>query len=322
MDYLFAVRSIRNGKFGNEPGATHFLEIPGNAKTPMPKHRIAKKDWINKVIAESRRGDHAGIEEGDIVVYVHGFNNDQQAVLERLRKLRKGLEKFGFQGIVVAFDWPSADVALNYLEDRQDAKQTAFKLVSEGIRSFSALQRPDCRINTHIIAHSMGAYVVREAFDDADDRPAIAAQSWSVSQVLFIGADVSASSMEPGNPKTSSLYRHCVRLTNYFNPFDSVLTLSNVKRVGVSPRAGRVGVDLPEPEKLVDLNCGFHYDDVREETPRSEQSAHTWYFDDKKVLEDMAFTIRGDIDRRKIPTRSKTTLGGLALMSKDGAAIA
>ncbi|MEP0565423.1 MAG: hypothetical protein ABJC64_13535, partial [Paracoccaceae bacterium] len=66
--------------------------------------------------------------------------------------------------------------------------------------------------------------------------------------------------MEEGQSKTSSLYRHCVRLTNYFNPFDNVLTLSNVKRVGVSPRAGRVGVASPEPRKLVDINCGPYYE--------------------------------------------------------------
>ena len=46
-----------------------------------------------------------------------------------------------------AYDWPSDDKALNYLEDRHDAKKTAMQLVSDGIHLFSKAQRPDCTIN-------------------------------------------------------------------------------------------------------------------------------------------------------------------------------
>ncbi|MEO9827127.1 MAG: alpha/beta hydrolase [Paracoccaceae bacterium] len=185
MDYVFTVRSASGDGFGDEPGASYFLEVPGNAKSLKPSQQIKKTDWINSVIDLSKKGTHTGVAEGDIVIYIHGFNNSTGSVLRRLRLLKKGLKAQGFDGVVIAFDWPSADRALNYLEDRLDAKQSAFRLVTEGISSFAALQTPECRINTHLIAHSMGAYVVREAFDDADDRPAIAAKSWSVSQILF-----------------------------------------------------------------------------------------------------------------------------------------
>ena len=55
----------------------------------------------------------------------------------------------------------------------------------------------------HVLAHSMGAYVVREAFDDADDTADIAQKSWSVSQVMLVGVDVSVASLAAGNPKSS-----------------------------------------------------------------------------------------------------------------------
>ena len=313
MDYVFSVRSASGDSFSNEPGASYFLQVPGNAKSLKPSQEIKKTDWINTVIDLSQKGTHSGVAEGDIVIYIHGFNNSTGSVLRRLRSLKKGLKAQGFDGAVIAFDWPSADKALNYLEDRLDAKQSAFRLVTEGISSFAALQTPECRINTHLIAHSMGAYVVREAFDDADDRPAIAARSWSVSQIIFLGADVSAGSMEEGHSKPSSLYRHCVRLTNYFNPFDNVLTLSNVKRIGVSPRAGRVGVAAPEPRKLVDLNCGPYYEKHGSKVKAPDDSPHNWYFSDRTVMKDMALTLAGDIDREKIPTRGATNLGGLGL---------
>lgn len=306
MDYIFSARSIRKGKFGNEPAATHFLEVPSNGKDLSPSQKISQSEWRKKVQAEALHnpGDTDDCP-GDIVIYVHGFNNSTKTVLDRHRKIAKGLKKNGFKGVVVSYDWPSADSALNYLEDRMDAKMSAFRLVADGIRPFARLQSPSCKTNTHILAHSMGCYVVREAFDDADDRPAIAAASWSVSQILFVGADVSASGMKDGSSKSSSLYRHCVRLTNYYNHFDDVLTLSNVKRVGVSPRAGRVGLPANKPSKAVDLHCGHYYDQVKDGF--TSASAHNWYFDDPIFMTDAFHTIDGRIDREDIPTRRRAS---------------
>jgi len=177
-------------------------------------------------------------------------------------------------------------------------------LVDAGVAGFAARQTPDWEINLHIIAHSMGAFVVREAFDDADDRPAVAATSWSVSQVMLVSGDVSASSMTANNPKSSSLYRHCVRLTNYSNPFDSALSLSNVKRVGVSPRVGRVGLPDDVPGKAVEVDTGAYYDANRGDFDHLPNDSHTWYFYDDTFMRDISETIRGDVDRNRIATRA------------------
>ena len=42
---------------------------------------------------------------------------------------------------------------------------------------------------------------------------------------MLVGADVSVASLAAGNPKSSSLYRHRARLTNYHNPFDNALSV-------------------------------------------------------------------------------------------------
>ena len=242
---------------------------------------------------------------------MHGYNNSQETVLERQRKLQRGLERNGFDGVVVSFDWPSADNVLNYLEDRHDAKKSALMLVKHGIHAFAKMQEPACKIDMHVLAHSMGAYVVREAFDDADDTADIAQKSWSVSQVMLIGADVSVASLSAGNPKSSSLYRHFARLTNYHNPFDNALSVSAVKRIGVAPRAGRRGLETPLHDKVADVHCGEYYENrFRDE---AFNHGHTWYFDDQHFLQDVYFTICGEIDRASIPTRTKTRDGGLAL---------
>ena len=225
--------------------------------------------------------------------------------------MQRGLERNGFDGVVVSFDWPSADYVLNYLEDRHDAKKSALMLVKHGIHAFAKMQEPACKIDMHVLAHSMGAYVVREAFDDADDTADIAQKSWSVSQVMLVGADVSVASLSAGNPKSSSLYRNCARLTNYHNPFDNALSVSAVKRIGVAPRAGRRGLEAPLHDKVADVHCGEYYENrFRDE---SFNHGHTWYFDDTHFLQDVYLTICGEIDRVSIPTRTKTRDGELAL---------
>lgn len=314
MDYVFCVRSTKGAKFGNNPGAAHFLEIPENTTKISTANKISKTAWLKKVQEEAKSGVINGVPVGGILIYVHGFNSSQKEMINRHRKIRDGMKANGYKGVVISFDWPSADSALNYLEDRKDAKKTAFKLVDEGIKSFAALQRPDCRINMHILAHSMGCYVVREAFDDADDRPAVAAKSWSVSQIMLVSGDLSAKSLKARNPKSSSLYRHCVRLTNYYNPFDDVLSISSVKRLGVSPRVGRIGLPEGPPEKAVNIYCGDYYKKNRDKFGGSMTAGHTWYFDDPVFMADVYLTVRGQIDRHEFPTRLKTTKGNLGLI--------
>lgn len=312
MDYVFVARGKKGKGFNNEPAASHFLSVPEDTDEMHFADRISKSEWTRSILDASRGSSPNANTEGDIVFYVHGFNNSQSAVLKRHRKLKRGLASHGFTGVIVSFDWPSADSALNYLEDRIDAKLSAFRLVKDGISTFSALQNPDCHIDMHILAHSMGSYVVREAFDDADDRARIAGKSWSVSQVMLVGADISVDSLSSGNPKSSSLYRHCVRLTNYYNPFDEVLSISAVKRIGVAPRAGRNGLGQPRHDKSANVYCGKYFREAELDTNFS--TGHTWYFDDEIFMLDVFHTISGRLDRGVLPTRQPTDEGNLALV--------
>lgn len=315
MDYIFCVRKIRKGEFTNEPGDVTWLKIPAGDHDVTPAHKVSRTEFVADVQKIALHGAQDEGPKGDILIYVHGFNTPQSVMLERHRLIRKSLEKLGYEGVVVSFDWPCADKAINYLEDRKDAKATAIKLVDEGIANFAKLQKPNCWINVHLLAHSMGTYVVREAFDDADDRMSIASKSWSVSQVMLFGGDISAGSLEDGNSKSSSLYRHCVRLTNYFNPFDDILTLSNVKRVGVSPRVGRVGLPTHRPSKAVNVNCGNYFDANRGKFKRVQNAGHCWYYYDEAFMKDVLQTINGDVDRNSIAGRVMGSEGNLVLVA-------
>ncbi|KAA3641164.1 MAG: alpha/beta hydrolase [Armatimonadetes bacterium] len=314
-DYVISIRNVSKGSFGTEPGATQWLEVPDSAPDTSPTHKISRAAWVDKVLAVSKNGTDpvTGENTGDILVFVHGYNNSTKNVLARHRLLKKNLAPAGFQGGVVSFDWPSNDIGINYLEDRSDARKTALKLVDDCIRLFAATQMRGCDYNVHLLAHSTGAYVIREGFDDADDRRHVANTNWSASQVVFIGADVSSRSMSADDSKSSSVYRHCVRLTNYQNPYDSVLKLSNIKRVGVAPRVGRTGLPDSAPGKAVNVNCGPYFSSIQEKPGTIGAWDHSWHFDDPMFAKDLAHTLAGDIDRNYIPTRQRDGRGELVL---------
>ncbi|WP_309664972.1 alpha/beta hydrolase [Tabrizicola sp.] len=303
MDYVFCARNTSGGQFGDNAGPTKYLEVPETAAIHTPAMAIAKSTWFAKVAASAEvRRTEAGAPIGDVLIYIHGFNTNLRTVLHRHRLLRKGLEALDYKGAVVSFDWPSADVAVNYLEDRTDAKLTAIRLVTDGIGPFTAFLRQDCEISVHVLAHSMGAFVLREALDDADDRKALVTTGWSLSQVMICSGDVSADSMG-STAVSASLYRHCIRLTNYSNPYDAVLSISNAKRVGVSPRVGRIGLPASAPSKSVNVNVGIYYDEHREDFAGITNADHSFYFSSPQVLKDIHLTIQGEIDRASIPTR-------------------
>lgn len=264
MDFVFAARNELdrrgNRQFGNEPAKTTFLRVPDEAKAALPAHGVERSVWAKALRRAGRWGVDArtGKARGDILIYVHGYNNSPETVLHRHRLLASGLKAQGFKGAVASFDWPAAESTVNYLEDRHDAKISAMQLVSDGIHLLATMQEPDCTINVHILAHSMGALVTREAFDDADDAR-LAQQSWMVSQLILVAADISQSSLEAGHAKGQALYNHCLRLTNYYSRHDFALKMSNAKRVGLAPRAGRVGLPPAADRKAVGVDCTDYF---------------------------------------------------------------
>lgn len=257
VDFVMSVRDVRKGQFVAEVGQTRFLQVPDGANAD-PAQAIKAGDWYKAVTTAGEWTNSRGEARGDILFVVHGYNTSVNDAVDRHRQIKADLGKLQFKGVIVSFDWPSSTSALAYLPDRHRAKETALQLVNDGIRQLSARQTPDCAINIHILGHSTGAFVIREAFDDADDTQ-LAQSSWLVSQILFAAGDVSAGSMSEGNSGAASVYNHCLRLTNYSSRHDVVLDISNVKRLGVAPRVGRVGLPDDCPRTAVNVDCTDYY---------------------------------------------------------------
>lgn len=322
--FVMCARAVKKGAFIAEPGPSRFLVVP-EGQLPSPDQAIGADAWFKRLRAAATWGRDSrdpSRERGDLLVFVHGYNNDQAIVLARHDRLRADLAAAGFKGEVMSFDWPSEAMALNYLEDRHDAKLTALQLVTDGIAALAERQAPDCTLNLHLLGHSTGAYVIREACDDADDAR-LANNGWTVSQVVLIGADVSSASLSEGNSSTESLYRHCMRLTNYANLGDSALKLSNAKRLGMAPRAGRVGLPGDAPAKAVNVDCTAYFaqlasnPQVKAEDQGEVLGAfdHSWHIGNRVFARDLFETLKGDLDRSHIPTREAVD-GKLVLVRK------
>lgn len=315
-DFVMSARTVKGGGFGDEPDRTRYLSVP-QGKTPRPAHAMKQREWADAVVAAATSDVNTdGVRSGDILLFVHGFNNQPKIVIERHRSLRQDLETLGFTGAVVSFDWPAGDLALAYVEDRHDAVTSALQLVTDGIQLLCKYKTSDCAINVHVLAHSMGAFVVREAFADADNTGGVIGSSnWTASQVVFIGGDVSMGSLSATDKDAASLYRHSVRFTNYFNRHDAALALSNVKRIGVAPRAGRHGLPADAPAGAVDVDCSDYW---QHNLPPDRvmvaggSRSHSWHFADPVFVADF-FAVLSGIDRASLPTRRQVGLNRFVL---------
>lgn len=314
MDYFFSVRGRTGNGYSNKLSSAKYLAVPTDQNRAKHSHEITRTAFFRAVQEEAGATETA---KGNIVFFVHGFNTDQWDMLERHRKIRDGLKAHGFNGCVVSFDWPSDGSVLGYSADRRDARLSADRLFKDGIAHVARAQEPDCKYNIHVLAHSMGCFLVREAFDFADDDHATAQQSWTVSQIAFVAADTSSKSMTDGNPKSSSLLRRSTRLTNYYSPYDDILSISETKRLGVSRRLGRVGLPDTHSQKAVNLYCGQFYDENRSDFGDGTGISHRWYFESPRFYEDLFHTLEGRLDRNVIPTRGITNHWNLALVDEN-----
>lgn len=317
FDYLISTRRIRNktNQFDAEPGAISYLKVPCDAPVPAPEHRLttqqARQQWLDEVrtLADGDCNPNSVSPAGDVLVFIHGYNNDLDIVMRRQRQLAHDLRAEGWRGVVIGFDWPSDDSTLNYLEDRLDASKTAIELV-RGIKVLQQGQQQGCATNVHLLGHSTGAYVIMEALAQAEKDGELFRSAWRIGQVALIGADVAAESLRADSQWAQPLFNRIMRLTNYSNPFDRVLAVSNAKRLGTAARVGRVGLPKSSHPKAVNVDCGEYFQTIDPSTAvRLGTFNHSWHIGNRVFARDLAMTLEGAISRQAIPTRRQTAQG-------------
>jgi pimeloyl-ACP methyl ester carboxylesterase len=322
VDYLITARGISNEAFNEDVGDIRSLRDPPNRMVPKPAMATSGfadlARWIKEVrdIADGNPNENSISIAGDILVFVHGYNNDLDIIMKRQRQLAADLKAEGWKGVVIGFDWPSNNETLAYWQDRSNGAAVAVKLVSNCIKVLAAGQEAECRTNVHLIGHSTGAYVIMEAFVQAEKDGELFKSDWRVSQVAFIAGDIAASSLSQSDAWSKPMFKRILRLTNYSNPNDSVLAASNAKRLGVAPRAGRIGAPEAADPKVTNVNCGRYFLGLNPKKSKYfGDFTHSWHIGNRVFARDLAMTVEGAISRDAIPTRALVN-GELVLQDK------
>ena len=261
---------------------------------------ISETDWLDHVM---HRANGKGV-----VVYIHGFNTSQHSMLQRHGLIKEGLRNAGFEGVVVAFDWPSQGIVTAYDPDLAMAKAVAPFLPA-------MLQLLVGRLGSqplHLLCHSMGCYLTLRALRGVGEHATL--PSVRLDQVIFAAGDMDAEQLRRGAGAALVMAHRCTRLTNYHSTADRVLSLSGIINGG-RQRVGHIGMpDLIE-DNAVDLYTTAQF---RKYVPTADQSdymiSHNWYYSDDGFFRDAALTLAGTPEAA-MPTRRATNTVDRALLT-------
>lgn len=304
MPLLFTRRAFHNCKFTTGHATiTRYARVDRSGGTLRLEIR-SQPQWFRDLAAQS--GD------GSILIAVHGYNTSQPRFLTRLVDLEARLRAAGFRGALLGYDWPSLAKPLKYGADRRTAKDIAPYLVKDGILPLLA-QSP--RPKLHLLAHSMGCYVVLKALAQFGNGAGSA--RW-LDQVLFTSADVNHGIMERHAAGTLLLKNRARRFTHYYNPLDEVLAVPGRIINGGTARSGRLGMPSPRYPAQHDVNCQAQFRRDARGTGGSDFDnmllSHGWWFDNDGFVKDATLTLGGR-DAAAMPTRQVIQDGDQRLLT-------
>lgn len=306
--YVITNRIRKNGTYGEDPeprGVLHYLVAPGSYNKNRGQFQEISLDAFRDQLLDALKAMVKNGKNAQAAIYIHGYNNNFQDALEELNEIGTNLSGVGYDGLVIGFSWPSEGKTLEYLEDRDDAREsvTGFVHVMHLIKSVR-MPAEKCFVDVSMLAHSMGNYVLREGLDYFWKHVGYPWDDIYFAQTLMFAADIAYDSLKSGGSgQAISSFSH--RLTFYYSIHDDVLGLStSVKHFG-SRRLGRSGPesydDLPENVVGVDSSKVANPDNAEK---FKADGVHSSYRVIPDILKDFVATMSGQ-DRAAIPNRTE-----------------
>ena len=275
-----------------------------------PEKLVLDRSGTSQDTTKSKLGSTAMFEElrqrmtkgaCDTLVFVHGYNVDfREAMLAAAELSDKLAPANAGKGITIGlFSWPSdGSMApwLAYSNDRRDAAASGPALARVLLKFADFLKdiarEQACEQNVHLMAHSMGNYVLRHAVQE------FIAQSHGrlprvFDQIFLMAADEDDDAFEL-EYKLKLLPRICRRVNVYFNREDRAMAISDLTKSNPD-RLGDDGPRLPFqiPAKVTQIDCTPVVEGVVE---------HSYYIDTEEVVADLLEVLAGK-EPHEIPGR-------------------
>ncbi|ESQ10523.1 MAG: alpha/beta fold hydrolase [Thiohalocapsa sp. PB-PSB1] len=228
---------------------------------------------------------------GDLLIFIHGFNTTFKEALQTAAILQQKYRIDGEEPLnVVTFSWPSDGKPSSYRNDRHDAKSSGLAFARGIQKVLEFLTHLDanrnCKRDMHLIAHSMGNYLLRHAVQEMlEQNPGPLPRLFE--QIILAAADEDDDALEKDH-KLKRLPELSRRVSVYFNRGDRALNISDWTK-GNPDRLGSDGPRRPTevPMKVSLVDCGDVVGGAVE---------HNYFYAHQKVVSDIIETLKGTPD--------------------------
>ncbi len=233
--------------------------------------------------------------KADLVLMLHGYACDMPNALSNAAEIKTQWGTKANPLETAVFAWPSDGnivPIIAYASDRDDARSSA-KAVSRALLTFIAYLRKLtkeelCGRNIHLVAHSMGNYVLRNTLQAMISELGGKALPRVFKNISLMAADEDDDAFEHAD-KLARLPELGEAVHVYFARNDRAMTISDVTK-GNPDRLGSTGprtlTSLPQKVTLVDCT------DVSETSPITD-ARHQYYRKRPEVLTDIRAVIAG-----------------------------
>jgi len=266
---------------GQIASQTNYLEMSQHGQTLAPPKKLEATEWAKRV--------HMSASNNSVLIVVHGFNVLQHTFTKEVANVRRRLTAKGFKGAVVGYDWPADGGIFNYWSDWNDAQETAKHLVIDGIGTLIR-SKPNTKI--HILAHSMGCYVISKAILEAWNDPKHRHLTRSIDQVVMTAADVELKLAEPDDWVGQMAKLGCNRMTSYISDRDLALSFSESQGHPGTLRLGRNRPTFPASSDFVSVDCSTYYTNTISRLSNLRLS-HNWYYREPNFYADALEALNG-----------------------------
>lgn len=285
-DLRFGKAVVNGNNVTIQAHSEKLVQVEGIQQTDSQQSKLGS----HKLFAELRsKMREAG---SDTLVFIHGYNVTFKEALitgSQLAINHRGMND-GRGVNVICFSWPSDGSMMPwkaYSSDRQDAAASgpAFARGLLKVAEFlQSMKKEDaCDQKIHLVAHSMGNYVLRHALQE------VKRQSGShiprIFDQIFLAAPDEDDDAFEHEHKLKLLPRLGRRVNVYFNRGDNAMSISD----GTKGNPDRLGDDGPRaptlvPGKVSQIDCSMVVDGLIE---------HSYFIDEQRVVRDISQVLNG-----------------------------